>query len=122
MRTIVTLFTLLSLIFVSCEGRDAQSPVSVWDGTAAQLIEGSRTESDPYRITSANELAYIAKEVNSGNDFADDFFSLEVDIDLSGIDWTPIGDGANPFSGNFNGNGHTISDLSLTSVSKYYKE
>lgn len=122
MRTIVTLFTLLSLIFVSCEGRDAQSPVSVWDGTAAQLIEGSGTESDPYRITSANELAYIAKEVNSGNDFADDFFSLEVDIDLSGIDWTPIGDGANPFSGNFNGNGHTISDLSLTSVSKYYKE
>ncbi|MXX99019.1 MAG: cadherin-like beta sandwich domain-containing protein, partial [Gammaproteobacteria bacterium] len=41
-------------------------------------------------------------------------YELTSDIDLSGINWQPIGSETNPFSGAFNGNDHTISNLDLT--------
>jgi len=40
-------------------------------------------------------------------------YQLIADIDLDGEDWVPIGDIDTPFQGNFNGNGHTISNLSI---------
>ncbi len=36
--------------------------------------------------------------------------SRRVDINLTGP-WTPIGDNRSPFTGTYNGNGHTISDF-----------
>lgn len=41
-------------------------------------------------------------------------YQLIADIDLAGEEWTPIGDIDQPFLGNFNGNGHTISNLTIT--------
>jgi hypothetical protein len=41
-------------------------------------------------------------------------YQLIADIDLSGEEWTPIGDIDQPFLGNFNGNGHTISNMTIT--------
>jgi hypothetical protein len=38
-------------------------------------------------------------------------YTLAADIDLKGFDWFPIGTKAAPFTGSFNGNGHTISNL-----------
>ena len=37
-------------------------------------------------------------------------YSLEADIDMAGIDWNPL-----PFSGRFNGKGHTIYNLTVSS-------
>ena len=41
---------------------------------------------------------------------------LGADIDLSGIEWTPIGklDASTDFKGEFNGDGKTISNLTMT--------
>ena len=41
-------------------------------------------------------------------------FILMADIDLGGKEHTPIGDYLNPFDGKFNGNGHVISNFTIT--------
>ena len=41
-------------------------------------------------------------------------YILMGDIDLSEIDWEPIGTEENPFTGIFNGNGYTISNMNIT--------
>ena len=36
------------------------------------------------------------------------------DLDLAGMEWTPIGTETTPFNGTFDGNGHTISNFKIT--------
>lgn len=90
--------------------------------------EGSGTKEDPYQIRTAQQLAYLANEVNNGIDFLDEYFSLTNNIDLSEIcgetigNWTPIGSSNNYFEGTLFGNNHTISDLyiNINNNSIYY--
>ena len=75
------------------------------DGTVESVT--ALAESDPITISSADMLAAI------GEDDAlplNGEYILSGDIDL-GQDWTPIGAGAGPFTGVFDGNGFTISGL-----------
>lgn len=81
------------------------------------IFGGDGTESNPYKINFADDLQKLADAVNRGNDFAEKFFVLTADIDLSG-NWTPIGyhidDGdKKPFRGTFDGCGHTINNLTI---------
>ncbi len=71
-------------------------------------------------ITTVDELLQFAKAVDNGeyDDKTDAVVSLDADLDLTGVAWTPIGsvfaaDGTlqHYFSGKFYGNGHTISNL-----------
>jgi len=66
-------------------------------------------------------LAYFASQVLSGMDYADKTVTLDNDIDLSGHRWEPIGfcatcgdegEGTTTFAGTFDGQGHTIYNLS----------
>ena len=53
-------------------------------------------------ITAHNQLKALARMVNSGKDsMTGRNFMLNASIDLSGIDWTPIGTAENPFKGTF---------------------
>ena len=45
--------------------------------------------------------------------------TLTDDIDLKGIDWTPIGDYENPYTGTFDGGGHTITGLTINQSGSY---
>jgi hypothetical protein len=56
-------------------------------------------------IDTAEELAQI--EMNRS-------YRLTADIDLSGLEWTPLGSASQPYLGIFDGNGHTISNLTIT--------
>ena len=79
------------------------------------------SEENPYIIDSEDALARIAPIVNSGmSDFVGKHFSLICDLDLSGRNWTPIGTTDRPFRGNFNGNNHTISNLTVNNPSGDY--
>ena len=78
---------------------------------------------DKISITSVNDLLQFAKAVDDGkyNDKTDAVVSLDADLDLTGVAWTPIGskfdtDGTllHYFSGKFYGNGHTISNLDFS--------
>ena len=66
-----------------------------------------------YTVTSADGLMNIAKLVNGGK--TDINITLDTDIDLTGKDWTPIGtDYDNAYTGTFDGGGHTITGLTVT--------
>ena len=77
-------------------------------------------QSSKTSITTVDELLEFAKAVDNGeyDDKTDAVVSLDADLDLTGVAWTPIGsvfaaDGTllHYFSGKFYGNGHTISNL-----------
>lgn len=69
------------------------------------------------QIGDAEELAWVAEQVNSGKDtFAGKTIELTKDIDLTGIEnWTPIGidDSQKAFTGTFDGKGYTITGLTI---------
>ena len=80
-------------------------------------------ETNRISITTVAELLQFAEAVDKGeyDNKADAVVSLDADLDLTGVAWTPIGskfdtDGnlLHYFSGKFYGNGHTISNLDFS--------
>ena len=80
-------------------------------------------QSSKTSITTVDGLLQFAKAVDNGeyDDKTDAVVSLDADLDLTGVAWTPIGsvfaaDGTllHYFSGKFYGNGHTISNLDFS--------
>ena len=70
-----------------------------------------------YTVTSAGGLKNIAKLVNDGNTGID--ITLTGNITLTG-DWTPIGTSiSNAYKGTFDGGGHTITGLTVTTSDQY---
>lgn len=67
---------------------------------------GSGTAEDPYRITGAEELIWLRDAVNAGE--ANTCAELQQDVEYVDEVWTPIGTSKHPYTGTFNGNGHTI--------------
>ncbi len=71
---------------------------------------------DTYYIGTAEDLVRLAELVNAGEDTTGSVFILDGDINMAGIDFAPIGTTiGNPFRGDFYGNGHEISNLSIDS-------
>ena len=67
---------------------------------------GSGTAEDPYQITGAAELIWLRDAVNAGE--ANTCAELQQDVEYVDEVWTPIGTSEHPYTGTFNGNGHTI--------------
>ena len=77
-------------------------------------IEGNGS----YTVTSADGLMNVAELVNGGK--TDINITLTADIDLTGKDWTPIGtDYDNSYTGTFDGGGHTITGLTITTKDQF---
>ena len=132
----MVLGTLAVPVFADSTGNWIDSVYTEWVGDG--------TKDNPYQISSAEELAGLAKVVNvntvstSGEKGADgmqdssykkNYFKLTADIDLAGKEWTPIGNGVgyfneeekidhrNIFVGSFDGNGKKISNLKINAPS-----
>ena len=90
--------------------------------TASRLLEDPGYTDDGqgnYTVTSAEGLKNIAKLVNEERK-SDINITLTDDIDLTGIDWTPIGiDYNHQYTGTFDGGGHTITGLTVTTSDQY---
>ena len=97
---------------------------TITDGTFSGKpahITGSGTETDPYQIGTAEGLKWFRDKVNNAKtpDETKICAVLKADIDLENEAWTPIGIGEDtgkedlPYSGTFDGNGHTISGLNV---------
>lgn len=68
------------------------------------------TKDNPYLIENAGHLKYLVEQVKAGEAYVDKYFKLTTDIKVTANTWTPIGiSSTQPFSGNFDGGGHTIS-------------
>ena len=77
-------------------------------------IEGNGS----YTVTSADGLINVAELVNGGK--TDINITLDKNIDLTGKDWTPIGtDYDNSYKGTFDGGGHTITGLTVTTKDQF---
>ena len=71
-----------------------------------------------FAVSTKEDLANLATLVNSGVDTTGKTFIMGGDIDLSGVDWNPIGDNstnssATRFRGTFDGNGHKITGVTI---------
>ncbi len=107
------------------------SAQTIWDGTADTKLVGSGTQEDPYTISTAKQLAGLAKRVNKGYNYEGVYFKLTNDILLNDTTnwqewtkengpaniWTPIGGSSASFCGTFDGNNHIIAGLYINNGS-----
>lgn len=85
--------------------------------TAAFAVDDEETATAPekFAITSVGDLQTFADAVNKGDydGKTDAVVTLDADLDLAGIAWIPMGDTSHDFAGTFDGQGHTISNLTI---------
>ncbi|MEI3022976.1 MAG: fimbrillin family protein [Prevotellaceae bacterium] len=85
---------------------------------AAEDLGYSIQNDGSYTVYNANGLMNVAELVNGGK--TDINITLDKNIDLTGKDWTPIGtDYDNSYTGTFDGGGHTITGLTVTTNDEY---
>ena len=85
---------------------------------AAEDLGYSIQNDGSYTVYNANGLMNVAELVNGGK--TDINITLTADIDLTGKVWTPIGtDYDNAYTGTFDGGGHTITGLTVTTNDEY---
>ena len=116
MKKLTSMLLALCLMLAMCAVASAE---------ASPFAGGAGTEDDPWQIATAEQLLKLAETVNdsSAQGYPGQFFVLTEDIDLAGIDWQPIGhmdleDMGNTscmFFGTFDGQGHTISNVTFNS-------
>ncbi|OPL08641.1 MAG: hypothetical protein AVO33_09845 [delta proteobacterium ML8_F1] len=93
---------------------ESQYPFGGGDGSSEEFA---------YEISTANQLAQLAYNVNNGNDYTGKYFKLVNDLNLAAKQWTPIGHRFYPgyengFNGSFDGNNHSINNLTIGSASE----
>ena len=95
---------------------------------SSELPSWMLSDASTIQITTAQQLKQLADEVNAGDSKSGKTVLLMNDIDLSVYpNWSPIGtlnmnwsDVSRPFSGVFDGQNHTISNLTCTSATNGY--
>ena len=73
---------------------------------------GKGTKENPYKIKTAQELQQIVESMGimKRSDF---YIEQTADIDMAGKDMVPIGTCTESFSGHYDGQGHTISNINM---------
>ena len=105
--------------------RNAEYPIDTWNGDIATANELATATDDTNKVVTVDSgklLAALAQSVNDSNDskdYSNYTIKLTKNLDLNGIEWTPIGTKgtSNVFKGTFDGNGATISNLKISSGS-----
>lgn len=122
MKMRLALLALAALVWIAVpvSARAEGETVDTWDGTVEAFTEGSGTKEDPWRIENAEQLAYLAQQVNNGTNYRGKHFLLVSDLDLSVKEWTPIGTYSNSFWGGFDGGGRTITGMTITGKENKY--
>ena len=75
------------------------------DGTAANPIRIDSVAD--LQVLTSNATCYLSAYV----------FQQTTDLNLTGVNWTPIGSGSGAFNGTYNGGGHTITGLTVSGTS-----
>jgi len=91
-----------------------------WNGITTSRPHGKGTEDEPYQIGTAQEMAWLAYAVNNQMESEGYCAVLTADIDLGYCQWPVIGvlssNGQRAYTGTFDGQGHTVSGLNITSL------
>ncbi|MBO5327950.1 MAG: InlB B-repeat-containing protein [Clostridia bacterium] len=84
---------------------------AMWD---SETLLGEGTLENPYKIEKANDLLKLENSINEGDEkYLTAYYQVSSDINASDITISPLGSEAKPFAGNFDGNGKTISNLTV---------
>ena len=86
-----------------------------------ELVNNVPAVDGVYQIGTAAQLAYFSNAVNKG--YIDFDAVLTADIDMSGATWEPIGNWSSnsiAYTGHFDGQGHTISNLTYTAGKQFH--
>lgn len=106
------------------ESGDGNAPVDGWEPATyneqGNLITGGGI-SGPFEIHRPIQLYYFAwlqqlgyfNKTNDNGEIKQYYFYLSNDLDMTNLVLPPIGSDSTPFVGNFNGNGHVISNLNV---------
>lgn len=108
-------------ITVRAEGLEVLVDDTIQDWTDGDSENGNATDlGDGYTVSEDGNTytVYTADGLMAWAEAAQGNLSLNCtlthDIDLSGTEWEPVGDRKNVYTGTFDGNGHTISNLTIT--------
>ena len=96
-------------------GVGACDTFTAWKGLV-EVAEGVLKSGDDksYYICNKAGLEWLATTVNAGTSFSGKSVVLCSDIDLNNEEWTPIGNSSKAFSGKFDGQNHTVSNLYIS--------
>ena len=111
---VVLLLFFAVAFFVAVNTFSEKTSSSIWDGTiATKFKRGNGTASNPYRISSGDELAYFFKLINSENssEYFNNYYELQNNIDLDGREFNFSK--LRSFSGVFNGNGYSLFNFKI---------
>lgn len=91
---------------------------------SVSAMAGVGTVGEPYTITKAADLIFIAERVNAADsNYTTAYYAMANDVDLKGEELEIIGNGVQDgaiFSGYFNGNGCTISNFVINAEGMEY--
>ncbi len=102
-------------------GKVIKMPATAMESVSSdgQGFEGSGIEADPFLISSSGNLCYLSKVMASDDyqKYAGKYYRQTEDIDMNSVEFAPVGSYSKPFTGNYDGNGKTISRLAVSGVS-----
>ena len=106
---------LFTFVAASILAASTFAQMDVWDGSSDVWTKGAGTETSPYQIENAEQLAFISEMVNAGvTTYENTYFKLMTNMNLNNLTWVPIGSSAtNCFKGHLDGNNKTIFNNSV---------
>lgn len=132
---LLTFALILSTMAAVAVVPSSAADVSVWDGSIAEAFAGGDgSKENPYQIANGAQLAYLFSSVAyaTGSSFCrNKYFELTADIylnDVTNENWkeespnlwlTSRSDNGWRFTGNFNGNGHTVYGMYYSGDASY---
>lgn len=117
MKMRLALLALAALVWIAVPVSARAEGDSWVECAATSFAGGTGEENDPYQISTAAQLAYLAQKVNAGEAYRYKYIVLTADIDLANKEWTPIGNHSNSFQGNFDGDNHTVTGMQISGES-----
>jgi hypothetical protein len=86
---------------------------------ATGFYDGDGSPGDPYQICSWTQLAHVNNHLSENFILVENLSSATDDYTGLGSNWTPIGRNTSQFTGSFDGNGYTISNLTISTTTSY---
>ncbi|MDD4291261.1 MAG: leucine-rich repeat protein [Clostridia bacterium] len=90
--------------------------------TLSDFASGTGIEVDPYIIKTLHHLQSFVSYCNAKNElYTAAYYKMEADIDWANAEWVPVcNEKGNEFTGYFDGNNHTVSNIRITAAGYAY--
>ncbi len=104
-------------IYLTSDSAEAQTGSYIYSLSYSESSGTSVTLSN-IAASSSEDLVTFLNLVNTGNTSLN--CTLTADVDMTGVDWTPIDTSSNPYAGTFDGQGHIIKNLTFDDDTQDY--